>query len=305
MINPVNARMTANPFWVWVMLLAGTAWGQTLQESPVPILRVPVTVTNSNDRFVGGLKKEDFHIYQDDQEQQISTFSTEPSTLAVGILLDASGSMNNSKLSLAREWISQFLKSASPEDEFFLISFKDHPELIDGFTNSTSDILAGLATVSAGQRTAMFDAISLGLEKMRDAQHDHKALLVITDGGDNRSQHSEKEVLTEIRKSGVEIYSILMSDPYARTPEEREAPALLDNLCEQTGGQLFTIENPNASDIGERISVELHDQYFLGYTPLDLRHDGKWHKLKVKVTQPAGKHLLKVHARAGYYAPLQ
>jgi len=271
----------------------------------VDLVLVPVTVTDPLNRLVTGLEKEDFQIYENSGEQRISSFACEDAPVSIGIIFDLSGSMT-SKLIRARESILQFIKTANPQDEFFVIGFNDRPELIEDFTSSVEQIQARLATVHAGHRTALLDAIYYGLAKMKDAHHERKALLVVSDGGDNRSRYTEGEVRAEVREADVEIYSIGIFDPYAPTPEERTGPQLLDDVSSATGGRMFRVDDVDEmSDIAEKISTELRNQYVIGYKPKDLTRDGKWRKVKVKVNPPPGLPPLTVYARTGYYAPLQ
>ncbi|HEX3892011.1 MAG TPA: VWA domain-containing protein [Terracidiphilus sp.] len=271
----------------------------------VDMVLIPITVTDTMNRLVTGLEKEDFQIYENNGEQKISSFASEDAPVSIGIVFDLSGSMT-SKLIRARDSILQFIKTANPEDEFFVIGFNDRPELIEDFTNSVEDIEARLATVHSGHRTALLDAIYYGVEKMKEAKHQRKALLVVSDGGDNRSRYTEGEVRSQVRESDVEIYSIGIFDPYAATPEERTGPALLNELSEETGGRLYRVDDiSEMGDIAEKISTELRNQYVIGYTPKDMSRDGKWRKVKVKLNPPPGLPQLTVHARTGYYAPLQ
>ncbi|MGD0890404.1 MAG: VWA domain-containing protein [Terracidiphilus sp.] len=271
----------------------------------VDMVLVPVTITDPMNRLVTGLEQEDFSVAENGSPQKIISFASEDAPVTIGIIFDLSGSMT-SKLVRARESILQFIKTANPQDEFFVIGFNDRPELIEDFTNSVEDIQARLATVRSGHRTALLDAIYYGLAKMRDARHERKALLVVSDGGDNRSRYTEGEVRSQVREADVEIYSIGIFDPYAATPEERTGPALLDELSEETGGRLFRVDDiAEMGDIAEKISTELRNQYMIGYRPKDLARDGKWRKVKVKVNPPPGLPPLTVHARTGYYAPLQ
>ena len=211
-----------------------------------------------------------------------------------------------SKLVRARQSIMQFIKTANPQDEFFVIGFNDRPELIEDFTSSVENIQARLATVQSGHRTALLDAIYYGVAKMKDASHERKALLVVSDGGDNRSRYTEGEVRSKVRESDVEIFSIGIFDPNAPTPEERTGPQLLDNLSLESGGRLYQVDDiDEMSDIAEKISTELRNQYVIGYRPSDLTRDGKWRKVKVKINPPPGLPPLTVYARTGYYAPLQ
>ncbi len=271
----------------------------------VDMVLVPITVTDPMNRLVTGLEKEDFNIFENNGEQKIATFASEDAPVSIGIIFDLSGSMT-SKLIRARESILQFIKTANPEDEFFVIGFNDRPELIEDFTNSVEDIEARLATVRSGHRTALLDAIYFGVEKMKEARHQRKALLVVSDGGDNRSRYTEGEVRAQVRESDTEIYSIGIFDAYAATPEERTGPQLLNDLSEETGGRLYRVDDlSEMGDIAEKISTELRNQYVIGYTPKDLHRDGKWRKVKVKLNPPPGLPPLTVHARTGYYAPLQ
>ena len=192
----------------------------------VDLVLVPVTVTDPMNRLVTGLEKEDFQVFENNKDQKIRTFAAEDAPVSIGIIFDLSGSMT-SKLVRARESILQFIKTANPQDEFFVIGFNDRPELIEDFTNSVEDIEARLATVRSGHRTALLDAIYYGVAKMKDARHERKALLVVSDGGDNRSRYTEGEVRAQVREADVEIYSIGIFDPYAPTPEERTGPQLL------------------------------------------------------------------------------
>ena len=271
----------------------------------VDLVLVPVTVTDPMNRLVTGLEQVDFQVYENSKEQKIRTFASEDAPVSIGIIFDLSGSMT-SKLMRAREAILQFIKTANPQDEFFVIGFNDRPELIEDFTNSMEDIQARLATVRAGHRTALLDAIYYGVQKMRDARHERKALLVVSDGGDNRSRFTEGEVRAQVREADVEIYSIGIFDPYAPTPEERTGPQLLEDVSEVTGGRLFRVDDVDElGDIAEKISTELRNQYVIGYRPQDVTRDGKWRKVKVKVNPPPGLPPLTVYARTGYYAPLQ
>jgi len=271
----------------------------------VNMVLVPVTITDPMNRLVTGLEQEDFQVYENNAEQKIESFACEDAPVSIGIIFDLSGSMS-SKLVRAKDAILQFIKTANPQDEFFVIGFNDRPELIEDFTSSVDDIEARLAMVQAGHRTALLDAIYYGVEKMRDAHHERKALLVVSDGGDNRSRYTEGEVRAEVRESDVEIYSIGIFDAYAPTPEERTGPQLLEDLSDSTGGRMFRVDDVDEmSDIAEKISNELRNQYVIGYKPKDLSHDGKWRKVKVRVNPPPGLPPLSVYARSGYYAPLQ
>lgn len=271
----------------------------------VDMVLVPVTVTDPMNRLVTGLEQDDFKVYENNKKQEIRSFASEDAPVSIGIIFDLSGSMT-SKLLRAKSSILQFIKTSNPQDEFFIIGFNDRPELIEDFTSSVADLQARLATVQSGHRTALLDAIYFGVRKMQQARHERKALLVVSDGGDNRSRYTEGEVRAQVRESDTQIYAIGIFDPYAPTPEERSGPLLLNQLCEDTGGRLFRVDDlAEMGDIAEKISTELRNQYVIGYMPKDLSRDGKWRKVKVKLDPPSGLPRLTVHARTGYYAPLQ
>jgi len=271
----------------------------------VNLVLVPLTVTDPMNRLVTGLDKENFFLFENNSPQTIKTFSSEDAPVSIGVIFDLSGSMSN-KVVRSRESIVQFLKTANPQDEFFVIGFNDRPELIEDFTSSVDDIEGRLEMVKPGHRTALLDAIYFGLNKMKDAKYPRKALLVVSDGGDNRSRYTENEVRSAVRESDVQIYSIGIFDQYAPTTEERLGPLLLNDISEETGGRLFRVDDvADMADIATKISAELRNEYVLGYRPADEKHDGKWRKLKVKLVAPPGLPPLTVHARTGYYAPLQ
>jgi len=284
--------------------LKSTRAGEKIRVN-VNLVLVPLTVTDPMDRLVTGLEKENFFIYENNHLETIKSFSTEDAPVSIGVIFDLSGSMSN-KVIRARDSILEFMKTSNPQDEFFVIGFNDRPELIEDFTSSVDQIEARLAIVKAEHRTALLDAIYYGLNKMKQAKYERKALLVVSDGGDNRSRYTEGEVRAVVRESGVQIYSIGIFDPYAATTEERLGPLLLNDISDETGGRLFRVDDvAEMGDIATKISAELRNEYVIGYKPDNDRHDGKWRKLKVRLVPPAGLPQLTVHARTGYYAPLQ
>jgi Ca-activated chloride channel family protein len=269
------------------------------------IVLIPLTVTDPMDRLVTGLEKENFIVLEDNHGQSIRTFACDDAPVSIGVILDLSGSMSN-KVVRARGAVLQFMKTSNPQDEFFVIGFNDRPELITDYTSSPDDVEARLATVQAGHRTALLDAIYFGLEKMKQAKYQRKALLIVSDGGDNNSRYTENEVRSSVKEADVQVYSIGIFDPEAATVEERNGPMLLNDLSNDTGGRLFRVDDlSEMGDIATRISAELRNEYVIGYKTDNVRNDGKWRKVKVKLSPPAGLPQLTVHARAGYYAPLQ
>lgn len=269
------------------------------------LVLVPLTVTDPMDRLVTGLEKENFTILEDNHQENIRTFACDDAPVSIGVILDLSGSMSN-KVVRARGAVLQFMKTSNPQDEFFVIGFNDRPELITDFTSSTDDVESRLTNIQAGRRTALLDAIYFGLEKMKEAKYQRRALLIVSDGGDNNSRYTENEVRSAVKEADVQIYSIGIFDPEAASVEERNGPMLLTDVSNETGGRLFRVDDlSEMGDIATRISAELRNEYVLGYKTDNLRRDGKWRKVKVKLQPPPGLPQLTVHARNGYYSPLQ
>ena len=267
------------------------------------LVLVPMTVTDSENRLVTGLERENFYVYENNLPQTIRTFSTDDAPITIGIIFDLSGSMNN-KFARARRALSEFMRTSNPQDEFFVVAFNDRPNVVVDYTSNVDDVDARMVMLKPQNRTALIDAVYLGLHKLKDAKHERKALLIISDGGDNRSRYTEGELRKAVRESDVQIYSIGIFDQSAATEEEKNGPALLTDICEQTGGRLFHVTDiAELGDIAARISAELRNEYVVGYKPTDLRHDGNWRKLKVKLNPPPGLPTLSVHNRQGYYAP--
>jgi Ca-activated chloride channel family protein len=269
----------------------------------VNLVLVPVTITDPMNRLVTGLDKENFNIFEGKDAQEIRHFSSEDAPVSIGVIFDMSGSMN-SKIERAREAVMEFFKTANPQDEFFMITFADKPEQIADFTQNVEDIQAKLVYSVPKGRTALLDAIYLGVNKMRQAKYPKRALLIISDGGDNHSRYTEGETKSVVKEADVLIYAIGVYDHYFPTTEERLGPQLLSDVTGLTGGRSFTIDNPNdLADVATKIGIELRNQYVIGYRPRNPIHDGKWRKIKVKLTPPKGLPPLKVFAKTGYYAP--
>ncbi len=267
------------------------------------LVLVPVTITDPMNRLVTGLDKENFNVFEGKDQQEIRHFSSEDAPVSIGVIFDMSGSMS-SKIDRARDAVVEFFKTANPQDEFFMITFSDRPELVADFTSSVDDIQSRLVFTVPKGRTALLDAIYLGVNKMRQAKYPKRALLIISDGGDNHSRYTEGEIRSTVKEADLEIYAIGIYDHVMATPEEQAGPALLSEITELTGGRAFTIDNPNdLSDVATKIGVELRNQYVIGYRPKNRAHDGKWRKIRVKLIPPKGLPPLRVYAKTGYYAP--
>jgi Ca-activated chloride channel family protein len=270
------------------------------------LVLIPVSVTDPMNRFVTGLEREHFRVFEDKVEQEIKQFSSEDAPLSVGIVFDTSGSMG-SKLLKSRQAVAQFFKTANPEDEFFLVQFNDRPTLAVPFTRNIEEIQSTLTFTQSKGRTALLDGVYLAMNQMKKAHNPRKALIIISDGGDNSSRYTESEIKNAVREADVQIYAIGIFEPMGsrgRTAEEMSGPGLLSEIAEQTGGRHFPVDNLNElPDIAAKIGIELRNQYVLGYSPKNLERDGKYRRVSVKLAQPRGLPPLKAFFRLGYYAP--
>lgn len=268
----------------------------------VDLVMVPVIITDNMGRLVTGLQKQNFKVFEEKQDQEIRSFSNEDAPISVGIILDTSGSMDT-KIARAKEAVMEFCKTANPQDEFFLITFSNTPDADTDFTSNPQDIQNRLAFITPKGSTSLLDAVYLGTQKMRYAPQPRKALLVISDGGDNHSRYTENEIKSAVQEADVTLFSIGIYDRYFSTPEERLGPQLMSVLAQATGGQSFTLDNPNDLPlVADQISHELRNQYVIAYHPQNTKHDGRWHRIKVKLMLPKGLPYLMVHAKNGYYA---
>jgi Ca-activated chloride channel homolog len=271
----------------------------------VDLVLVSVTVTDDWNRIVTGLEKDNFALLEGNQVQEVRHFSSEDAPISLGVIFDMSGSMAE-KIAKAREAAVEFFKTANPQDEFFMVTFNDRPELTADFTSSVEDVQGKLIYTIPKGRTALLDAIYMGLNKMKDARNPKKALLIISDGGDNHSRYTENEIKSTVKEADVQIYAIGIFTQNATQPEEINGPSLLSDITEVTGGRMFTISNPNElADVATKIGIELRNQYVLGYRPTNKTRDGHWRKIKVKLIPPKGLPHLNVFAKTGYYAPAQ
>lgn len=268
---------------------------------------IPVSVSDTSNRFVLGLRKEDFKLLDNGVEQPVAHFSGEDVPLSIGLAFDASGSMDY-KMTTSRDAATLFLKTLNPDDEAFLVEFNDKVDLSVGFTAHPQEIRTALQKVQPSGLTALLDAVRFALNEMKNAKNPRKAIVIISDGGDNHSTYTPAQIEALVREADVEIYAMGVFDPLlslALTPEEVTGPRLLSEIAMQTGGRAFAASMPgDLPSIAARIAVELRNQYVLGYYPRDQVKDGKYHTVEVKLTQPPGMPPLKTHWRQGYYAPL-
>jgi len=270
------------------------------------LVLVPVTVSDRSERLVTGLDREDFRLFDDRVEQTVSHFAMDDEPIAVGLVFDTSGSMGR-KLRRSRQAASEFFRTANPEDEFFLVTFNDRPKLVVPLTSDTAEIENQLTFTGSQGTTALLDAIYMAMTELKKSHKPRKALLVISDGGDNNSRYTESEVKELVRESDVLIYGIGIFEPYGsrgRSLEELDGPTLLSEIAEQTGGREYAVDDPaDIPDTAAKIGMELRNRYVLGFSPTNPQRDGKYHRLRVQVVQPHGMPKLQARWRSGYYAP--
>lgn len=268
----------------------------------VDLVLVNATVTNPRNQYVTGLEKENFQIWEDKVEQDVTYFSAEDVPLSVGIIFDISGSMKD-KLSVARDAAVTFLKMGTPDDESFLVEFSERPQIAVDFTTDISALQNHLIFSPAKGMTALYDAVYLGLNKLKEGSNPKKALLLITDGEDNRSRYTFSNVKEFVKEQDVQIYSIgIVSEFNSQLSAGRTGRALIEELSELTGGRAFFPDSVyELEDICQKIGVELKNQYVIGYHSSNEAKDGKWRKLRVKVNPPKGVNSLNVRAKSGYY----
>ena len=260
---------------------------------------VKVAVTDPLNRYVVGLERGNFKVFEEKVEQDIALFTQQTAPISAGILCDVSGSMkSNNNINAARSAIARFMQSANPEDEYFLITFNQSVTLAKDFTSDPAAIESGISFKQPGGRTALYDAVYRGLEEMRKARHEKKALILVTDGEDNSSRYTAQEVKEFARESDVQFYCV---GEEGRLGYGR---AEIQNIAGMTGGRAFFPGSFNELDYYiDLIHAELRNQYVLGYVPTNKTHDGKWRRIQVKLEAPQGLPRLLVHAKEGYYAP--
>lgn len=263
----------------------------------VPTVIVRVSVTDPLDRYVVGLETDHFQVFEDKIEQPVSIFSNDSDSISVGIILDTSRSMGDNMLS-ARTSVNRFLKQGSPEDEYLLIGFNNRTRVLQDFTSDSRNIINEASISSPGGETALFDALYLGLEKLKDSKNRKKALIVITDGENNASRYTFREVKEFAKESDVQIYII------GERGEQGYGRNLISEIVSLTGGRAFFPHNFKQLDYYiDLIHTELRNQYILGYIPLDQEFAGEWRELKVELNPPEGMPRLSIRAREGYYSP--
>jgi Ca-activated chloride channel family protein len=273
----------------------------------VDLVLVPVTVTNPGNRPVLGLDANAFQLFENDQLQQVRYFSIEDAPISVGLLLDVSKSMRN-KIETERAALREFFNNANPEDDYFAITFSSRPKVLAESTQSIGTIEAKLGAVTPDGNTALLDAVSLGVAKLRNARYQRRALLIISDGGDNNSRYHLREIKSLVQESDVMVYAIGIFDdlslPLFKSLEEKMGKKWLDEITDASGGRTLIVDNlARLPEAAAAVSRELRNQYVLGYKPNNPVHDGSWRKIRVHITPTISEARLQAFYKRGYSAP--
>ena len=268
------------------------------------LITLTVTVTNSYDRYISGLSKSAFTIYDNKVPQEIIFFSDDDAPVSVGVVFDVSGSMGRDKVARAREALRRFIETSHDGDEYFLIGFNSRAQLLMDRTRNSDAVLDKLTFVQTKGTTALYDACYLGVEKVTRGTHQKRAVLVISDGQDNSSRYTFSELRRMLKESNVVIYAVgILDSSDMGSGLGMAGQAILDEIASVSGGKaFFPTTAAEMNEIFERIAIELRHQYSIGYRPSNFVNDGKWRKIKVKVTPPRGLPKLFVRSREGYYA---
>jgi Ca-activated chloride channel family protein len=272
------------------------------------LVLIPVHVTTWDGASVTTLPKESFVIFEDNAEQEITYFAKDDAPVSIGVLLDTSASMHN-KMRRSSEAAARFFQTANREDEFFLIEFNDRPKLTVPFTSDPNPLYRRFVRAGPFGRTSLLDAVHLASVQMKNARNTRKAIVIFSDGGDNHSRLSPGQVKTEVLESDMQAYSIgIFDDGTARKrpPEEVNGPSLLEDLAMESGGRHYRVDDlDQLSSVAARISIDLRNEYLLGYSSTNAQRDGKYRRVRVSVEAAPGGANLRTYYRRGYYAPTQ
>ena len=269
--------------------------GRATMKVDVNMILLPVTVTDAKDQPVMDLSPDSFRVLEDNIEQQVVSFHREEGPVSVGFIFDASSSMKN-RMDRSVAAIQQFIETLTKGDEFFLIRFSDRPALVTPFTQDPGEIVTELSSIQPLGWTALNDAICLGVQTVKRAKNSRRALIVLTDGGDNNSRYSDSEIRKLVQESDVRIYSIGLF----------ERSHFLEQLGMDSGGRAYSVHKlENLPETIDKLSREFRNQYVLGYYPKESQNDGKYRRVRVEMIETIKRMPLNVFWRRGYYSPAE
>ena len=261
------------------------------------LVLIPVTVTDPFGAPFTGLPREAFRLFEDGVEQQVKYFSSEDAPLSLGVVFDASRSMEH-RLDQSRDAIARFFRASMPGDEFFAVEFNDTARLLCDFTSDSAWIENALSRIQAKNWTALLDAIFLSIQQMKHAKNPRRALLILSDGADNNSRYTEAETRNFLREADVCVYAIGIGGGLAN----RHA-RLLAELARETGGVHYQIKT--VSDLPEavaKINAAIRSRYILGFTSTNAANDGMYRRIEIRLVQRPGLPRLRASWRTGYYS---
>lgn len=269
------------------------------------LVTLSITVTDPYGRYVTGLSKEHFQLFDDKVPQKIDFFNDDDSPISIGIVFDTSGSMKG-RIARSFDALRRFCDAGHDRDEYFLVTFNNGARLAQDFTGDSRALTNTLMMVEPKGQTALYDAAYIGIEKVRAGQHNRRAILLISDGQDNNSRYTLKELKQLVKEADVQIYAIGITNAFGAHDLDIDGQVILEELTRLTGGRAFFPNNDaELTEVITRIGLELRHQYNISYEPTGIKNDGHWHKLQVKVKAPKGLPQLTIRTREGYFAQKQ
>jgi len=259
------------------------------------LVLIPVSINDPRGRPVAGLEARNFRITDNKEPQTISAFSMEDEPVALGLVFDTSNSMKPF-LAGARRAAALFVATANPGDQFLLVEFDSTPRITVPLTGDLAHIRYELTFTQSRGSTAMIDAVYMAMNEIKKSPKQRKALILVSDGGDNNSRYTAGELKTVLQESEVLVYSVAMLGG------DDSNPGLMRSIAEETGGRMF-VANSGLPNIAATISLDLRNRYVLGYVPTNAARDGLYHKVDLELLPPKGLPKLRAYWRRGYFAP--
>jgi Ca-activated chloride channel homolog len=268
----------------------------------VDLVILDVSVEERAGKFVSGLEARHFKIFEEGQEQEIVYFLSNDVPITIGLVIDNSGSMRGKRAEVIGAAMA-FVGASNPSDEMFVVHFNERVRFAlnesDPFTSDPLLLRTALLRMIPDGQTALYDAVSRAVEHLAKGRHDRKALVVISDGGDNASHSDLEAMLRVVHSSHTAVYTINIYDPSDRD----QKPGILKRLSKTSGGESFFLTELNqVGPICKHVAAQIRNQYLLAYRPSNTKHDGKFRHVRVKVDVPEKKNL-DVRTREGYFAP--